>query len=326
MSDLDLLRNAVKEPASASPRARARARAKLTDKIDASERRRWRPSLLPLAGVVTTLAVALGVFLSIGGGGSQDTAAAAVLRHAAKAALEQPGLDTLKPGQYIYTKSVDAYLNTTVISGPESSFSVLVPHAREIWINRNWEGWLHETSGTPKFLSERDRQRWIAAGRPDLSGGVTDMPLENQDGSTSQMQSLDLPTDPDALYSRLENDARGHGSGLYTEMYTLVGDNLRENFVTPAQRAALYEVAARLPGVELVGDVTDSAGRAGIAIAMVDEDKIREALVFDRASYELLGEEQIVMSGNPWGYPAGTVIGHATYLKQAVVDALKKRP
>ena len=152
------------------------------------------------------------------------------------------------------------------------------------------------------------------------------MSLGNQDGSAGQMQSLDLPTDPTVLYARLAKDAKGHGDGLYTEMFTLVGDNLRENFTTPAQRAALYEVAARLPGVELIGDVIDAAGRAGIAVAVVDEDGIREELVFDRTSYELLGEEQIVTSGNPFGYPAGTVIGHATYLERAVVGALKARP
>ena len=55
------------------------------------------------------------------------------------------------------------------------------------------------------------------------------MALGNSDGSTSQMQSLDLPTDPDGLYARLEREASGHGSGLYAEMFTLVGDNLREN-------------------------------------------------------------------------------------------------
>ena len=34
----------------------------------------------------------------------------------------------------------------------------------------------------------------------------------------------------------------------------------------PALRKALWEVAARIPGIELVGDVTDHAGRAGVAV------------------------------------------------------------
>ena len=95
------------------------------------------------------------------------------------------------------------------------------------------------------------------------------------------------------------------------------------------QFAARSRHRAPSPGsgtAELIGDVIDAAGRAGIAVAVVDEDGIREELVFDRTSYELLGEEQIVTSGNPFGYPAGTVIGHATYLERAVVGALKARP
>lgn len=326
MSDLDLLRNAAKEPASASSRARDRARARLTAKIDASERRLWRPSLLPLAGVVTTLAVALGVFLSIGGGGSHNAAAATVLRSAAKAALTDPSLETLKPGQYIYTKSESAYLNTSVYSN-ELSFSVLVPDVREIWLGPGGTGWLYETSGKPTFLSEHDRQQWIAAGRPDLGSKATDTALRNEDGSDVSMQSLDLPSDPDLAYARLAKEAKGGGSGLYEEMFVLIGDDLRESYTTPVQRAALFEVAARLPGVESIGIVKDSAGRTGIGVAMNDEaNRIRMTLIFDSVSYALLGEEESVMSGSALGYPAGTVIGHATYLKQAVVDELKKRP
>jgi hypothetical protein len=47
---------------------------------------------------------------------------------------------------------------------------------------------------------------------------------------------------------------------------------------------------------------------------------VRAVLLFDPTSYSLLGEEQTMLSGNPLGYPDGTVVGRATYLEQRIVD------
>jgi hypothetical protein len=66
-------------------------------------------------------------------------------------------------------------------------------------------------------------------------------------------------------------------------------------------RSALYEVAARLPGVE--------SGRPGVAVAMRDEvNHLRSELIFDPAT------------------PEGTRIGWAVYLRSEVVDAIRQRP
>jgi hypothetical protein len=70
-----------------------------------------------------------------------------------------------------------------------------------------------------------------------------------------------------------------------------IGDLLRETGASPALRAALYEVAAGLPGVELVGEVSDGLGRSGIAVAYVRE-KVRFEFIFDPATSNLLGESQ----------------------------------
>jgi hypothetical protein len=271
-----------------------------------------------LAGVVgLTAAVAaalvVGALVSRGTG---TASAATVLRHAAAAAGDQEPL-VPGPGQYVYTKSVDAYLDS-VLDGPHP-FSALVAHTREIWLGPS-EGRLHETSGPPQFLSEQDRAAWNAAGRPALDAAVSDTTIDPS-------KPLDLPTDPDELWQRLRRDAAGHGSGLYTEMFTLVGDSLRETAITPAQRAALYVVAARIPGVQLLGDVTDSAGRQGVAVAMDNEvSKDRSTLVLDPKTGALLAEEDVVLAGNSMGYPAGTRIGSATYLVQGIVDSDTARP
>jgi len=319
MSDLDLVRDLFPEH---GPDEAVRRRVRTAVAARAAARRplrRRRTWVVPALGAACALATVVAVFLFAGTGGTGTAAAARVLRAAARTARSEPPLGQLGASQYLYTKSVDAYLDTYV--DHHSSYGAVIPHVREVWLRRDGTGWLYQTSGKPVFLSERDRRAWIAAGRQPFANGVMDVELRNSDGPTPPMASLDLPSDPDALYARLKHDAGGYGDRLYQEMFTMIGDALRENYTTPAQRSALFEVAARLPAIVYVGDVKDSAGRAGVAVAMDDSHNgIRDVLVFGRDDYAFLGEEESVVAGNSFGYPAGTVIGHATYLEQSVVD------
>lgn len=325
MPELDILRAAAPKVAPPSPASRARALSALARRIERSER---YPTLAPrhVAALAATVAATVVVFLSVGIGRPDGASAASVLRAAASTALAQQPL-VLSPSQFVYTRSTTAYL-ATAIDGSDGSYSVLLPSERETWLARNRPGWLYEHSGRPSFLSEHDREAWVAAGKPRLPGGsVTNIELSNSDGSTPPMLSLDLPADPDALWERLEAEARGKGSGLYAEMFQLVGGALRETFTTPEQRAALYEVAAGIPGVELVGSVTDAAGRPGLAVARDDTvQRIRYELVFDAQTAVLLAEAQTVLPGNAFRYPDGTVIGEAVYLESTVVDTVRMRP
>jgi hypothetical protein len=78
-----------------------------------------------------------------------------------------------------------------------------------------------------------------------------------------------------------------------------------------------------LPGIVLVGRTTDATGRPAVAVAMdYSHNRMRSTLLFDPSSYALLGEEDRVLSGSEYGYPAGTVVGHATYVEQKVVDSV----
>jgi hypothetical protein len=314
MPELDSLRRLYPQPVAASDEVRAHARARLALKLTRTRRRRWFAAGAGLAAAGTAAAV----FVSVGPNGDGDASAATrVLRHAAAVARRQAPLGKLGPGQYLYVKSVNAYLNT-IAPADSPYFSVLVPHVREVWVG-DGDGKLRESEGAPTFLTTRDRDRWIAAGRPPLTDGH---PSET---NLSPMRPLDLPDDPDALYMRLKHDATGHGDSLYGEMFTLVGDALRETNATPAQRAALYEVAARIPGVESIGRVHDPVGRSGLAVAMRNAaDGVRETLVFDPRTSELLAEESVALTGNKFGYPAGAVVGHATYVRRAIVDGFAR--
>jgi len=136
-----------------------------------------------------------------------------------------------------------------------------------------------------------------------------------------------LPSDPDELYRKLAAEARGKSAEFAWSIFQLIGDALRETISTPQQRAALYEAAARVPGIELIGNIADRIGRRCVAVTVPSEDDTqRLELLLDPRTFDLLGEEETVLEGNAFGYPAGTVIGYATYLTSQLVGSDHTRP
>src|SRR5262249_24884151 len=86
---------------------------------------RARRRLVVPALAAAVAAIAITVAISNGSHGTQS-AAAATLNKAAAVARTQPPLIP-GPGQFLYTKSVDSYLSTTVPAGAGTEYSVLVP-------------------------------------------------------------------------------------------------------------------------------------------------------------------------------------------------------
>jgi hypothetical protein len=311
MSELDLLRSLPFETAEPSAEARARAKGRLLRRMGRTPAPHRRMLLLAAAGLAT--AGAITAFVGVGSHGNGTASAATLLRKFATVARGQPPAMPVTRGHFQYTKSLVAYM-----SGG-NGWMALSPGMREIWLGPT-HGRIHERWGKPRFLSAADRAGWIAAGRPQVN------PREDS-GDFPATPRPDLPTNPDALYATIHDRAVGRGSGTEAEMLTLVADALRESDASPALRAALYEVAARIPGVELVGPARDRLGRPGVAVAYSDsKDHERHELIFDRKTAALLGEEYVQLDGNPYGYPVGTMTGYATYVESAVVDRLGQRP
>ena len=96
-----------------------------------------------------------------------------------------------------------------------------------------------------------------------------------------------LPTDPAKLERVLLSDIKGAGPNPTAELYTVVGDLLRESPAPPALREALYSVAANIPGVKLVGHYVDALGRTGTAV-----ERDGETLVIDPNNGQLLADTQ----------------------------------
>jgi hypothetical protein len=327
MPELELLRRHYPETPADSEVARERARAALLERIEtaAPRRRKPRPGTgsrrrRPALAVVAMAAAAIvagAVALDSDnpGGGTASAAAAEALRSAADAARSQPMVEMPRDGRYLYFRSVEAYMALTDIGA-----SWLEPRVRESWL-RPGGGRARVAWGAFEGIGRRDREIFQEHGLP-----VPVAPKRARWSRVPPPERLDLPSDPDELYERLHDQARGHSEGTNTQMFTLVRDGLLDpSATTPEQRAGLYEVAARIPGVRLDGRARDRAGRAGIAVSIRnDPDRRRERLIFDPETGVLLAEEAIAL-GDGYGYRAGQTIGYATYTT-GIVGAVGERP
>lgn len=311
MPELELLRRFAPPPTTPTPQARRAAREAL---LERTRRRRFPRPLLLVPALAAVAAVVLLLVLP----GREDPADE-------RPATRKPAATGLAPtrplkrGQYLYTRTRGEYLN---IVGDQPGYAVLAPSDSETWMSLDGTGWLTSRNGKQVWLTERDRSRWVAAGRPQLisKGDDVSIGVDDQGGPTS-MTTLSLPTDPDALLGVLRRDKTPD------QTFQALEEALRGNYTTAAQRAALYEVAGRIPGVKRDPGASDHDGRPGTGFTLDDtHNKLRTELVIDPQTHVLLGDEQTTLPGYWDDYKPGTVIGWTVIDRVEVVDHIKERP
>ncbi|MFF0198327.1 CU044_5270 family protein [Streptomyces anulatus] len=227
---------------------------------------------------------------------------------AARAELPEPG-----PGQFLYVRSEVSWLVSWEGADGKNRSYVDEIHPREVWMSPDGDkGWLMEPY---KEAVDRDG---ITLDDPEGGGRTLNSP------SYDYLRTL--PTDPGLLLKKIYDETGGMGNGPDQQAFSTIGDLLREQVVPPKLAAGLYRAAARIPGVVLVDDSVDAAGRHGVAIARTDEaDGARTEWIFDRETYTYLGE-RTVQTRDAEGIEAGTVRGRTAVTDRAVVDAVKQRP
>ena len=221
------------------------------------------------AAGVTALAVGLlsgpaGTALPGASSGPPSAATVAALRKLSLVAARQPAAAAPGPGQFQYTSSVGITQACTVA---KLYFCVNYHLKREIWIGSDGSGRIQEAQTDPEFPTAKDRENWIALGRPRL----VYPPSDDREGpgrlSAGPTDLSKLPTDPAKLAELISSRKIEGGPPGPAEDFVQVGDLLRETDASPALRAALFKVASGIPGVKVIGTVTDSDGRSGTAIA-----------------------------------------------------------
>jgi hypothetical protein len=249
------------------------------------------------------------------------------------------------PGQYRYIKERSAYLSTWAdVSEP---FSVLIPQTNETWVAPDGSGFRRTKLEQPVWLGDRDRNRWEEMGSPELVGDRSqedkfDAPRPGEgyvsfgaDGLTLE-QLQDLPSDPHGLYESIYEAAEETDKPTNYAVFVAVSDLLRTPILPEGLEPALYDVATRIPGVEVIDEVSDPLGRVGTAVTMVETlatpspdaaPGLRQELIFDPTTGALLAERDVTTGRVEWlDADPGTVVGYRAIVETAIVDADGNRP
>jgi hypothetical protein len=133
-----------------------------------------------------------------------------------------------------------------------------------------------------------------------------------------------LPTNPAKLRAWIYAHKNG-GQSADNQAWTDISDLLATTLTPPKLTAALFKVAATIPGATVVPHATDAAGRAGIAVARLIQGSTQDnELVFSTRTYRLLGERTTLTAPAKDVGPAGTVIGGWALLNKTVVNHLPR--
>ncbi|MDX3102731.1 CU044_5270 family protein [Nonomuraea angiospora] len=314
MDELKLIEAVFAEP-DPTPQAAAAGRDRFlrqAQQAQASQtgrpRRRWARAL-PARRVVLVgaMAVALtaGILVTeVGLGGSAPHTPAnllaappadarALLTLAARAAADQS--DTVPSrGQYVHTKTLaQQSLYTKDKSGAMQYTKVLVNEERweaadvdKPWLSRRQA--LSATGPAPRKFWDRGTEDILYE-----SSGCPGRPAYARLGA--------WPTDPAQVRAKIVADTGEAPLRVWTSLKSLI----RESVVRPSLGAALYQVAAGLDGIVLIGDAVDVSGRPGLAVAMDEGDGTRSELIFDRQTYQYLGERTVVTKAKTVKLPEG---------------------
>ena len=303
-------------------------------RVDASwraGRRRRRAAITSLAGAGAAVVTALTVGLLTGlpgprgthesTGGSTRTAAY-VLQRAAGAVI-QPGQPVPSPGQYILVTS--AGLSMTDGGGKNNWLTV-----------ERRRAWLPVDDRKPGVLwydaVRNERFPWSVPAPTTRGLGVSwlSVPPQGCPGAPPAQFTYrfltTLPTNPGKLRAWIYGH-KGGGQSADDQAWTDIGDLLGIMLTPPKLTAALFRVAAAIPGATVVPHATDAAGRAGIAVARLIQGSSEDnELVFSARTYRLLGERTTLTAPGKGVGPAGTVIGGWALLNNTVVSHLPRHP
>ncbi|MEU6408503.1 CU044_5270 family protein [Microbispora sp. NPDC046933] len=327
--EIDLVARQRPDVAPYSPAAKAAVRRRLTGPAGRPARPRPRPYLLLAGG--TALLAAAGV-----------AAVTTVLTEpAARPAKVSPGVVTLpkvsamsaeevlgraaravtdlspRDDQFVKVGSQTMY-EADVFGEDEKESRYLYRTKRTIWLSADGT---RDGALKIEYLEPHAYPGWPIPPDAYKEKGTEWMllPACNSVRDTAYTSLKKLPADPEKMRAYLYD--RPHGDNPPdTGAWTAVGDLLRETYVPAPQRAALFKAAATIPGVTVTENAEDAAGRTGIGVGRVSGG-VREEIIFDPSTYELLGERGIVVDEKEAKAPTGSLVASTAQLEVTVDDA-----
>jgi hypothetical protein len=289
MNDSDLIKRAFGEPEE-DPVAIAHAHARLHGAIRIEEaRRKRRRFILPAAAVLTittTVAIAISLLGPFGGG----VAAATELRRLATIALSTSTPD-LGPGEFLFVESDELRRERIASVETGSSYTLISRLHIRTWIGRNGGMFRLTEVIASDFATADDRVVWEETDRsPIPQAGEVRPPERSRPGKGFWVDLDRLPGNTSTLLTELRSGSivpRARGDA---QVFLVVGQLLAQGDGPPEVRAGLFRAAARLNGVEVLGDLPDPVGRPGLALA-IDAGSLRTQLIVDPETARLLAIE-----------------------------------
>lgn len=295
--------------------------------------------LAALAGAAAVLLVALpsgrngtgGEPTGPGGGPTapeaQPATAAAVFLRAARYAAAAPEL-TPGPRQFVYTEQL--VKGNVVDTG--TGLKTQSPYLVRTWLSANgkWGG---------LTLSRYLHGTWGRGGMPIPVCAIPDPGNPNWAGNCPQPPGYAASLS-DTVSGMLAQVLKWGGPNGPTAYRVLDGMSNAESwpsgYLIPNRSYALmFRAAATIRGIHVVRDVTDIAGRRGIAVAACVPTEIQKGsmpgfhgcpqlreLIFDAKTYEFIGVDQVILHGSR---KPGNITGSAL-LRIAVVNKAGQLP
>ncbi|WP_431960547.1 CU044_5270 family protein [Actinacidiphila sp. bgisy160] len=282
-------------------------------------RRLLRPAMvLPVAAALT------GVLVVTASGGDhtsaarrpsaagpvKDNGASVTLDRIAAAAMSRD-VKPVKDDQFVYVEFLGRQ-NTGTVGGPVR-LGALGKH--EVWTAQGSgpttrTGWIRDTGKDAVMPGE-------------LVPIVTTSPVPAGLDHPTYKWLATLPTDPEALRALLYDQTEPWGDLSQDEtVFRNVGELLRSTIMPPATASALYKVVEKIPGVTVVPDAVDAAGRHGIGITRKDPaSATRDEWIFDKKTFAYLGSRSYMTTDKGTGGTADTLYGVDAVTASGVVDS-----
>ncbi|MGK5553843.1 CU044_5270 family protein [Actinomadura kijaniata] len=264
-----------------------------------------------LAAPLAAAAVAAGLFVGLPGGGETssspvakpaDEGGATVLLERISLAAAHQSAPPVRPDQFVYVKSKVAWTTRTG-NGPR------VPQPL-----REREVWLPQSPGKRGLFRQ---------------AGGKEIVLVGTEEDLTYRKLAALPTEPGALlagvYAKIPKSGKtATPAARNAAAFQELGRLLTEQILPPRLAAAVYRAAAKIPGVLVVPDSADAAGRHGVAVALVANGE-RNEWIFDKKTLTYLGERGYMVEDTKLA-KKGMVTAATAVLRRGVVNKAGELP
>lgn len=278
-----------------------------------------------------------------------STAAAVELHRIAHVAdASSSPLLTLGPGRYLYSEIETLQGETFSVGSAANQFDITFRKTVQEWQAASGAGREVITyDSAPAFTTPASRKGWILSGRPSIAppsnrknGGYASSWSASSKFAVHPANESMLPTNVGQLQTLLQHGGPDLPGNLVANVDTpstpagtfgAAAEILETPSIgsSPALRSALYQVLANVPGVRLLGEATDWAGRRGLQVAAPADNGERTQLIIDPHTGDILQTENVVVDPSQltrgvrkyFGSKRGEVFSWTDFLGSGVVTS-----